>query len=99
MFIQIIDFETDRIDEGRKDVEEYRSTIKNKGGTARRGILAKDRDKPNHYVNIVFFDDYASAMKNSELPETQQLAERLGKLATNEATFINLEVIEDNQIT
>ena len=97
MFVQIIEFSTDRIDEGRKLVDEYVETTEGKR-TSRRGILAKDRDKENHYLNIVFFDDYEAAMKNSELPETQALAEKLGKLATGGPTFYNLEVIDDREM-
>jgi hypothetical protein len=97
MFIQIIEFETDRIDEGRKLVDEYRATMKGKT-PASRGILAKDRDQKNAYVNLVFFPDYESAMKNSELPETQQLSEQLMKLGTGEPTFSNLDVIDDHEM-
>jgi hypothetical protein len=95
MFIQIIEFETDRIDEGRKAVEDYRSATEGKR-KANRGILTKDRDKANHYVNLVFFDDYESAMKNSEMPETQELSEKLMKLSTGEPKFYNLDVIDDH---
>ena len=97
MFIQLIEFETDRIDEGRKLVDEYRATMKGKTG-ARRGVLAKDRDQKNSYFNIVFFDDYESAMKNSEMPETQELSEKLMKLSTGEPAFLNLEVLDDNEL-
>jgi quinol monooxygenase YgiN len=97
MFIQIIEFETDRIDEGRKLVDEYEETTQGKR-TSRRGILAKDRDKKNHYVNIVFFDDYESAMKNSELPETQRLSEQLMKIASGDPKFYNLDVIDDREM-
>ena len=97
MFVQIIEFETDRIDEGRKLVDEYEETTQGKR-TSRRGILAKDRDKKNHYVNIVFFDDYESAMKNSELPETQRLSEQLMKIANGDPKFYNLDVIDDREM-
>ena len=97
MFIQLIEFETDRIDEGRKLVDDYRASMKGKTA-ARRGILAKDRDSKNSYVNIVFFGDYESAMKNSDLPETQQLSEQLMKLGNGEPTFSNLEVIDDHEM-
>jgi hypothetical protein len=94
VFIQIIDFETDRIDEGRKYVEEYRNSTTGKR-TATRGILTKDRDKPNRYLNLVFFESYDAAMKNSEMPETQELAEKLMKLSTGDPRFLNLEVLDD----
>ena len=94
MFIQIIDFETDNIDEGKKYVDEYREKTAGKR-TAERAILAKDRDKDGHYFNIVFFDDYESAMKNSEMPETQELAGRLMGLSKGAPTFFNLDVVYD----
>jgi hypothetical protein len=94
MFIQVIEFETDRIDEGQQYVDEYRAATEGKR-TARRGILTKDRDKPNHYVNLVFFDSYESAMKNSEMPETQELSAKLMKIAKGEPKFYNLEVLKD----
>ena len=97
MFVQLIAFDTDRIDEGQKLIDDYRTAMQGKA-TARRGILAKDRDKKNRYVNVVFFDDYESAMKNSQLPETQELSEKLMKLATGEPTFYNLDVLDDHEM-
>lgn len=94
MFIQVIDFRTSRIDEGRKAVEEYRAATEGKR-TAKRGILTKDRDEENRYVNLVFFDSYEDAMKNSEMPETNKLAETLMGLSDGPATFLNLEILDD----
>ena len=34
-------------------------------------------------------------MKNSEMPETQELSEKLMKLGSGEPTFVNLEVVDD----
>jgi hypothetical protein len=34
-------------------------------------------------------------MKNSEMPETQELAEKLMKLSTGDPRFLNLEVLDD----
>jgi len=93
-FIQIISFGTDKIDEMRKIDDEWNE----RGGaetTARRGVLCQDRDNPGRYMQIVFFDSYESAMKNSELPITQEFAEKMGALADGAPTFYNLEVIED----
>ena len=94
MFIQIIDFETDNLEEGRKYVEEYRANTKGKR-TATNGILAKDRDNPGRYLNIVFFPSYEDAMKNSEMPETQELAGRLAGLSRRAPSFINLDIVEE----
>jgi hypothetical protein len=93
-FIQIIEFETDRIDEGQKYVDEYRTATKGKR-TATRGILAEDRDNKGHYVNIVFFPSYEAAMKNSEMPETQELSANLMGLSKGAPKFYNLEVLQD----
>jgi hypothetical protein len=96
MFIQVIDFRTSRIEEGRAAVDEYRSSTEGRR-TATRGILTEDRDEPQHYVNIVFFDSYEDAMRNSEMPETQKLAQTLGGLSDGEPRFLNLEVLMDEQ--
>ena len=91
-FIQIIQFQTDRMDEGRKHVDEYLAATEGRR-TVQRSILCRDRDQPDHYVNIVFFESYESAMENSALPETGELAAKLAQLSTGEQKFLNLEVV------
>lgn len=93
-FIQIIDFRTARIAEAQKHVDEWFQKTEGRR-TARRGLLCQDRDDPGRYLNIVFFDSYESAMENSALPETGQLAERLGALGDGPSTFVNLEVVQE----
>ena len=61
--------------------------------TATRTRVGKDRNDPTHYFNIVFFDSYESAMENSNLPETEALAEQMAALADGPATYHNLEVV------
>ena len=97
MFIQVIDFKTDRFDEVRALVDDYRASTSGKR-TARRGILSKSRDGENRYVNIVFFDSYEEAMRNSEMPETSAFAEQMMKLCEGPATFSNLDVIIDETL-
>jgi hypothetical protein len=94
MFVQVIDFETDSIDEGQRYVDEYREKTAGRRAV-RRALLLQDRDRPGHYLNVVFFDDFESAMKNSEMPETQELSAQLMKLGKGEPTFYNLDVIRD----
>jgi hypothetical protein len=93
-FVQIIDFTTSRFDEGQPHVEAWEKATEGKR-TARRAVLCQDRNNPNHYVNIVFFDSYESAQENSNLPETQELAQKLGELADGPATFYDLDVLQD----
>jgi hypothetical protein len=96
VFIQIIDFHTTRYEEGAERVAEWKAATEGKR-TAKRSFACKDRDNPDRYINIVLFDSYEEAMRNSELPETQRLAEQLGKLADEPAIFRNLEVIDEWQ--
>jgi hypothetical protein len=50
----------------RKAADEYgRATQGNR--TIRREMLTRDRNDPSCYFNLVFFDSYESAMKNSTL--------------------------------
>ncbi len=95
-FIQIIDFRTKRFDEGRKHVDEYLAKTEGRR-TSGRGITCQDRDDPEHYINIIFFESYEEAMKNSELPETGELAGKLAELGEGEPKFLNLEVVEDSE--
>ena len=94
-FIQIIEIRTSRIDEVRGLVDEYRSTLGD-DNTARRSSVTEDRDNPGTYLNIVQFDSYESAMKNSARPATTHLAEQLAKLCDAPPRYRNLDVIEVN---
>ena len=91
-FVQIIEFTTSRIDEVLKLTEEMQT--QRDAGTARRGTLTADRDHPNHYVSVVEFDSYESAMENSNRPETSEFASRMAALCDGPATFHNLDVLE-----
>ena len=93
-FIQIIEFKTDRFDEVKGLVDDYRASTQDKR-TARRGLLTKSRDGENSYVNIVFFESYEEAMKNSEMPETSAFAEQMMKLCDGPPTFHNLDVRDE----
>lgn len=97
MFIQVIDMTTDRFDEVKDLVDDYRATTEGKR-TAKRGILCKSRDHDDRYVNIVFFDSYEEAMRNSEMPETQAFSEQMMKLGAGQPTFYNLDVLYDESM-
>ena len=72
-FVQIIDMHTSRFDEINALEDEWRSATEGKR-TLRRSIVARDRNDPEHYVVLAFFDSYESAMTNSNLPETSESA-------------------------
>lgn len=94
MFIQVIEFSTDRPDEIKALVDEYLAASEGTR-TSRRGILTKSRDDDNSYANIVFFDSYEDAMRNSELPATSHFAEQMMKLCSGPPRFRNLDVVYD----
>ena len=91
-FVQIIEIKTSRADEIRQLVEELRSTGDN--GTALRGTVTEDRGRPGYYLNIVEFESYESAMKNSARPEISGYAARLAALCDEPPRFYNLDVVE-----
>lgn len=93
-FVQIIEFKTSDIDGLRKVDDEWERATEGKR-TARREILARDRNDPNHYYTIVFFDSYESAMENSNLPETQAAAEQYAALADGPPVFHDLDLLDD----
>jgi hypothetical protein len=94
-FVQIIEFTTSRLEEGMPHVEAYEKATEGKR-TVRRSVLCRDRNNPTRYLNIVFFDSYEAAMENSNLPETQELAQKLGELADGTPTFYDLDVVRDS---
>ena len=93
-FIQIIDGHTSRHDEMTALAEELEDRTEGRY-TVRRSIRTLDRDDPSHFMVLVFFDSYESAMENSNLPETSEFAEKMMALADGPPTFHNLDVLED----
>ncbi|MFE1443900.1 hypothetical protein [Streptomyces sp. NPDC058739] len=92
-FVQIIDFETERLDEMEQLLEEAaRHRGDKKGGPTRR-MLLKDRDNAHRHYLLVEFDSYEEAMRNSEDPETTKLAEQMGALASNRR-FVNCDLLD-----
>ena len=96
-FVQIIEFQTSRIDEMMAIDKQWREATEGKR-TATAMNITKDRDRPDTYVWMIEFPSYEDAMRNNELPETQQIAEQMMKLADGPATFRNLDVMEQRSL-
>lgn len=92
-FVQLIEFSTTRVDEVRALVDGYRAATEGVR-TSTRGQLCADRDQANRYITIVEFASYEDAMKNSERPETAELAAKMGVLCDGPPAFRNLDVID-----
>jgi quinol monooxygenase YgiN len=91
-FVQIIEFETDKLDEMRRLQDEMQRS----GGAQRytTGVVAQDRDKPNSYFMVVEFPSYEAAEANNNDPRTQEFAAKMSQLASSKTTFHNLDVID-----
>ncbi|RSS68892.1 putative quinol monooxygenase [Streptomyces sp. WAC06614] len=97
-FAQIIDFETERIDEVRDLLRGYEERVRAEGrsGTPTARTLLKDRANPHRYLVVVEFESYEAAMANSNAPETSELAQHLSALMTRPTTYTDCDV-EDQQ--
>jgi hypothetical protein len=93
-FVQIIEFRSPDLEAMLKVEHEWEEASRGKR-TARRQIFCQDRDEPDRYFSLVFFDSYQSAMENSRLPETQAASEQFEALADGPATFYNCCIRED----
>lgn len=98
-FAQIIDFESERIDEMRDLMRQYEERAKSEDRDAKptHQLLLQDRDHPNHYFAVVEFDSYEEAMKNSARAETTEFSEKLGAMAGSRR-FINCDVLDSKDI-
>lgn len=91
-FVQIVSFNTDRIDEFTKLEQEWLDATEGRR-TLLRDALYADRNHPGCYVTINEFSDYGSAMVNSALPETDTLAAKAQALCVEGPVYTNLELV------
>jgi hypothetical protein len=93
-FVQVIEFRTSKFGEMQKVADEWEKATEGKR-LARRRVLCQDRESTSRYFNIVFFDSYEDAMKNSALPETDTLSKKMMGFAEGPPTFYNLDVVDE----
>jgi uncharacterized protein (DUF1330 family) len=93
-FVQIVEFQTDRIDEMRALSEEMDEKFagRNLGPTHR--LVLRDRNTPGRYLVVVEFDSYEEAMRNSNDPETTKMAESMAALCTRPPSFTDCDVLD-----
>jgi hypothetical protein len=93
-FVQIIEFQTSRIEE----IEELGRPPRTGGSSAptfRRILATADRERPGTYLTIVEFDSHESAMENSGRPETSEFAAKMAALCDGPPVFRNLDVLRE----
>ncbi len=90
-FLQIMEVETSRIEE----VEAFAKRMADERGDAilaNQATFTADRDRPGVYMIIVEFDDYETAMRNSNDPEMAKYAAEMTSLLNGPPKFFNLDV-------
>jgi hypothetical protein len=90
-FVQLIEFDTDRIAEWDAIVDRWAAAI-GVHRAVRWTILGTDRDRPGRHVAVVEFPGYADAMANSGHPATQAFLKELQSISSSEPHFRNLDV-------
>jgi Protein of unknown function (DUF1059) len=90
-FIQLIEFDTDRIAEWDAIIDRWAAAI-GAQRTVRWSILGTDRDRPGRHVALVEFPGYAEAMANSRHPATGAFLKELQSMSSSEPQFRNLDV-------
>ncbi|PXY32366.1 hypothetical protein [Prauserella muralis] len=96
-FMQLIEVKTSRYDELNELMEGWMAATEGKR-TATHALLTGDRDHPGTYLQLVEFPSYEEAMRNSELPETNDFAGRLQELCDEPPVFHNLDVLRDQKL-
>jgi hypothetical protein len=90
-FVQLIEFDTDRIAEWDAIVDRWAAAI-GAQRTVRWSILGTDRDRPGHNVAVVEFPGHTEAMANSGHPATAAFLKELQSISSSEPQFRNLDV-------
>ncbi|WP_328746449.1 hypothetical protein OHT57_12820 [Streptomyces sp. NBC_00285] len=97
-FVQIVGFETERLEDMKQVLQEAEQHNAGKPGGPTYRMLLKDRDHPNRYAALLEFESYDEAMRNSDAPETGELAERLGALCIGDRVYTNYDVLESGEL-
>ncbi|BBC35983.1 uncharacterized protein SGFS_072770 [Streptomyces graminofaciens] len=96
-FVQLIDCKTSRFDEMNQLMDTWVERTKGKR-TATHSVIGKDRSDSSHIIEIVEFPSYEEAMRNSNLPETDQIFREMVALCDEMPTFTDLDVVRDEQL-
>ncbi|MEU9736114.1 ester cyclase [Streptomyces sp. NPDC048002] len=96
-FVQLIDCRTSRFDEMNRLMDTWVEQTKGKR-TATHNVIGKDRSDESHFIEIVEFPSYEEAMRNSKLPETDQIFQDMVALCDETPTFTDLDVVRDEQL-
>ncbi|MEU9401146.1 hypothetical protein [Streptomyces sp. SID4985] len=96
-FVQIIAFETDRIDEMRTLAMKIEERFGSKEHGPSYQAVLKDRNQPNRYYEVLQFDSFDEAARSRQNPESREFAERMAALCTNPPSFLECDVLEESR--
>ncbi|WP_055493214.1 ester cyclase [Streptomyces sp. TP-A0356] len=96
-FVQLIDCKTSRFDEMNRLMDTWVERTRGKR-TATHSVIGRDRSDDSHFIEIVEFPSYEEAMRNSNLPETDEVFREMVALCEERPTFTDLEVVRDEQL-
>ncbi|MER5971929.1 ester cyclase [Streptomyces sp. NPDC002055] len=96
-FVQIIDCKTDKIDDMNRLMDTWAERTRGKR-TATHAVVGRDRADGEHVVEIIEFPSYEEAMRNSGLPETEQIFQQMVALCDGAPTFTDLDVVRDEAL-
>ncbi|WP_405815605.1 DUF1330 domain-containing protein [Streptomyces sp. NBC_01390] len=97
-FVQIIDIETDRMEEMRALVQEADASLGGRAGGPTHRLVLQDRNQPNRFLVVIEFDSHDEAMRNSDDPETSRMAEKMASLCTRPPIFTDCDVQEKTEL-
>ena len=92
-FIQIVSFRCSDPSALREIEEEWLAATEGRRTLLRETVLV-DRTDPAHFVTINEFESYESAMVNSTLRETDEMARAVAGLLIGEPTYFDLDVLQ-----
>jgi len=97
-FVQIVDFETERMEEMRALVQETDKRLAGREDGPTHRLVLQDRNQPNRFLVVIEFDSYEEAMHNSNDPETSRMAEQLASMCTRAPSFTDCDVRETTEL-
>ncbi|MFI1162275.1 ester cyclase [Streptomyces sp. NPDC020801] len=96
-FVQLIECRTSRFDEMNRLMDTWVEQTRGKR-TASHAVVGKDRSDGAHIVEMVEFPSYEEAMRNSKLPETDEIFRSMVALCDETPTFTDLDVVRDEPL-
>ena len=93
-YVQILDFETKHVKDVESLLSEWRRGTDG-DRTVQHEIVARDNNRPEHYVAILQFSLRDAAQRNEKLAESDRFADRMAELCYGTVDFTYYEVIRD----